>query len=101
MAASAFFTEARQHPAPSKHPDKDLSLYLDDIIAERKKEMADDDDGSATTTPATTPATPAKIPAKTAPPFTIGSPITDERKKEMQEDPYLAIAYQLITPLSN
>jgi carboxyl-terminal processing protease len=90
MGSSAFFTEARQHPAPSKHPDKDLSLYLDDIIAERKKEMADTAAGPATTEP-----------SKTTPPFTIGSPITDERKKEMQEDPYLAIAYQLITPLSN
>jgi hypothetical protein len=88
MDSSAFFTLARQHPPPQKHPDKVISLYLDDIIAERKKTMAEDASG-------------ATDPARNTPPFTIGSPISEDRKKEMQEDPYLAIAYQLIAPLSN
>jgi carboxyl-terminal processing protease len=88
MDSSAFFTLARQRQPPQKHPDKVISLYLDDIIAERKKAMAED-------------APEATDPARSTPPFTIGSPISEDRKKEMQEDPYLAIAYQLIAPLSN
>jgi carboxyl-terminal processing protease len=88
MDSSAFFTLARQHPPPQKHPDKVISLYLDDMIAERKKTMAEYASG-------------ATDPARSTPPFTIGSPISEDRKKEMQEDPYLAIAYQLIAPLSN
>jgi carboxyl-terminal processing protease len=89
MDSSAYFTLARQHPSPQKHPDKVISLYLDDIIAERKKAMTEDAAPGATD------------PVKSAPPFTIGSPISKERKKELQEDPYLAIAYRLIAPLSN
>lgn len=89
MDSSAFFTLARQHPSPQKHPDKVISLYLDDIIAERKKEMTEDDASGATD------------PIKRTPPFTIGSPVSEDRKEELLEDPYLAIAYQLIAPLSN
>jgi carboxyl-terminal processing protease len=88
MDSSTFFTEVRRPPPPLKHPNKDISLYLDDIIAEQKKAMTEDA-GSTTD------------PAKSTPPFTIGSPISEDRKKEMQEDPYLAIAYRLIAPLSN
>ncbi|HET6252509.1 MAG TPA: S41 family peptidase [Puia sp.] len=88
MESSAYFTEARRHPASGQHPDKDISLFLDDIIAELKKSAAE-------AKPATTD------PAKPTPLFTIGSPASEDRKKEMLNDPYLAIAYQLIAPLSN
>ncbi len=89
MESSKFFTEARRPPLPQKHPNKDISLNLDDIIAEQKKAMTEDAPPSTTD------------PAKSTSPFTIGSLISEDRKKEMQEDPYLAIAYQLIAPLSN
>jgi carboxyl-terminal processing protease len=88
MDSLPFFTEARQHPSPQKHPDKDVSLYLDDIIAEHRKARADD-------------AAPSPDEAKGTPLFTIGTKVTEDRKKEMQEDPYLRVAYQLIAPLSN
>jgi carboxyl-terminal processing protease len=89
MESSKFFTEARRPPLPQKHPNKDISLNLDDIIAEQKKTMTED--AAASTAD----------PVKSKLPFTIGSLISEDRKKEMQEDPYLAIAYQLIAPLSN
>ena len=88
MDSSKFFTEARRRPLPQKHPNKDISLYFDDIMAEQKQAMTEDTASSTD-------------PARSAPPFTIGSRISEDRKKEMQEDPYLAIAYQLIAPLSN
>jgi carboxyl-terminal processing protease len=88
--SSAFFTEARKRPPSIRHPDKDISLYLDDIIAGNRKLASAED----TDTPASSPREGARL-------FTIGSPATEGRKKELQEDPYLAIAFQLIAPLSN
>jgi carboxyl-terminal processing protease len=88
MDSLPYFNEARQHLSPPKHPDKDVSLYLDDIIADHRKARAKD-------------ASPSTDPGKSTPPFTIGSPISGDRKKEMLEDPYLMIAYRLIAPLSN
>ncbi|HEV3414159.1 MAG TPA: S41 family peptidase [Puia sp.] len=87
LDSSAFFTEARRHPLSLRRPDKDISLLLDDLIAENRKVMEE--------------APSAADPGKRAPVFTIAGPITEDRKKEMQADPYLAIAYQLIAPLSN
>jgi carboxyl-terminal processing protease len=88
MDSSAFFTEARRRPSPQKHPDNDLSLYLDDLIARQKKEKAEDD------------ATPSG-PGKATSPFTIAGTVSEDQRKDMLEDPYLAIAYQLIAPVSN
>jgi carboxyl-terminal processing protease len=88
MDSLPYFSEARQHPSPQKHLDKDASIYLDDIIAEHRKKRAED---TAT----------SNVPRKNIPPFAIGNPIQEDRKKEMLEDPYLTIAYQLIAPLSN
>jgi carboxyl-terminal processing protease len=89
MDSSAFFTAVRQHPIYMRHLDKDKSLFLDDIIAETRKVITED--GSPSPTNA----------GKAPPLFTIGGPVTGDRKKEMQADPYLAMAYQLIAPLSN
>lgn len=88
MDSLRYFAEARRFPSPQKHPDKDVSLYLDDIIAEHRRTRTEE-------------VAPSTDPAKIARLFTIDSPISEDRKKEMQEDPYLAIAFRLIAPLSN
>jgi carboxyl-terminal processing protease len=87
--SSAFFTGGREHQQTTRHPEKDISLYFDDIMAENRKAMSKEGPP------------PVAVDGKGAPLFTIGSPASDARKKEMQTDPYLAIAFQLITPLSN
>ena len=90
MDSSVFFAEVRQRPFSIRHPDKDISLYLDDIIAENRKLASAEDADMADSSP-----------HRGTPLFTIGSPATEERKKELLQDPYLAIAFQLIAPLSN
>jgi carboxyl-terminal processing protease len=88
MDSLPYFSEARQHPSAHKHPDKDVSLYLEDIITEHRKARTED-------------SAPLSEPGKSTSIFTIGSPISEDRKKEMMQDPYLMIAYRLIAPLSN
>jgi carboxyl-terminal processing protease len=101
MDSSTFFREAGQHPLPAKKPEQDLSLYLDDIMAERKKEE------DATTAP-------ADVADKTKPLFSITNPayenqrlqadpewkeMNEERKNDVLHDPYIIVAYQLVAPL--
>jgi hypothetical protein len=102
MDSSSFFREAGQHPLEAKKPAQDLSLYLDDIIAARKKEIAAE--GLAETDSAN----------KTIPPFSITNPayenqrlqadpewkgMNEERKNDVLHDPYIIVAYQLVAPL--
>jgi hypothetical protein len=94
--------EARQHPSPVKKEARDISLYGDDILAARKSQIAAED-----------------VPAeqqndKRTPVFSITNPayenqrlladpewkeMNEERIKEMMADPYINVAYQLISPL--
>lgn len=100
MDSSSFFREANLHPLPAKKPQQDLSLYLDDIIAERKKAIAESSAAAEDTD-------------KTTPGFSIANPayenqrlqadpewkeMNEERKKDMLHDPYIIVAYQLIAP---
>ena len=102
MDSSSFFREAGQHPVTSKKPAQDLSLYLDDIIAERKKLIATEGPEGADSTEKTTAA------------FSIANPayenqrlqadpewkeMNEERKNDVLHDPYITVAYQLIAPL--
>jgi len=102
MDSSTFFVEARQHPSPVKKEARDISLYGDDILAARKSQIAAED-----------------VPAeqqndKRTPVFSITNPayenqrlladpewkeMNEERIKEMMADPYINVAYQLISPL--
>jgi carboxyl-terminal processing protease len=101
LDSSSFFMEVKRHPLPAKKQVRDLSLYLDDIVAERKKEVAEeggagDEDGTE------------------APAFSIANPayenqrlqadpewkeMNEERKKDVLYDPYIRVAYQLIAPM--
>jgi len=102
MDSSSFFREASQHPLPAKKPAQDLSLYLDDIIAVRKKEIAAEGAVEADSSDKTTPA------------FSITNPayenqrlqadpewrqMNEERKNDVLHDPYIIVAYQLVAPL--
>jgi carboxyl-terminal processing protease len=101
MDSSSFFREAGQHPVPAKKTAQDLSLYLDDIMAERKKEIAAEGtaaDSTDKTTPAFTIANPAyeNQRLQTDPEW---KEMNEERKNDVLHDPYITVAYQLIAPL--
>jgi hypothetical protein len=81
---------------PAKKPAQDLSLYLDDIIAERKKAIAAEGLEAADSTD------------KTTPPFSITNPayenqrlqadpewkeMNEGRKNDVLHDPYIIVAY--------
>ena len=102
MDSSSFFREAGQYPVAAKKPARDLSLYLDDIIAERKK-------ANATEGPEGVDSTDKAMAA-----FSITNPayenqrlqadpewkeMNEERKNNVLHDPYITVAYQLIAPL--
>ena len=83
MGASVFFNS----PAAPRKEDKktrDYSLLLEDIIAEKRK------------------AAPAAVaPAGKNELFSVGAPAyevaaSEERKKNVQDDPYLSVAFQLV-----
>jgi carboxyl-terminal processing protease len=102
MDSSSFFREAGRHPLQAKKPAQDISLYLDDILAERKKTMAAEGLAAADSTDIPTPAFSISNPAyenqrlQTDPEW---KKMNEERKNEVLHDPYITVAWQLIAPL--
>jgi carboxyl-terminal processing protease len=102
MDSSSFFREAGRHPLQAKKPAQDISLSLDDILAERKKTMAAEGLAAADSTDIPTPAFSISNPAyenqrlQTDPEW---KKMNEERKNEVLHDPYITVAWQLIAPL--
>lgn len=105
MDSSDYFRKAQQQVLPAKKQAMDLSLYLDDIVAARKKEAAEEG-GDADAA--------GDGPGNKASAFSVANPayenqrlkadpdwkeMNEDRKKEVLADPYIRVAYLLIAPL--